>query len=175
MKITTNRSIIGIMLLILIGSFVLSDNPESPYNDFSPTVIPDLSHREVWKWRSADGNARIISFFAPRGEFKWRPATLEELYSYKEEFPRGIPDYVYAGASLMYGHEPKGTIPYVTGYVRSLGYGFHAAVTPLYSMENPLHLVIRVDRPTTGRLEYYLGQPETIGGLEIPRLTQKPK
>ena len=148
-------------------------NPLSQYG-MSPQEI-SLPRSEVWKWRSMDGNARVVSLFAKKDEFEWRPATEEELYTYKEEFPRYIGEFIYAGAGLIYGEDPKcgQAIPYLTGYAQ-VGFGFFPALTPLYELHDPLHLVIKTNVPIKGRLEYYLGQPETIGGFEIPRLREKP-
>ncbi len=153
-------------------SHLPSKYPLAPQND------------EDWRyWRSSDGNAKIVNCdnYTDEGSVKelldWRPATEEELYKYKDEFPRTVPRFVYAGASLIYGEDYKTGEPvaYVTGCA-PCGYDFFSSLKELSKIEAiDLQLVIRKDFPVQGRLEYYLGKPETIGIYEIPRLTKKEK
>lgn len=129
-------------------------------------------------WQSKDGNAMImycdpyIQLTVVREDLQknWRPATMRELYDYKDEIPYDITVPVYAGASLYRRTNQVGgkLVSYVKGYIPKRGIEWEERLNAL-NYPN-LMMVVRKDLPRKGTWANSIGKTETIGVLDIPTL-----
>ena len=97
---------------------------------------------------------------------KWRPATLLELKIWQSDGPRDC-DIVYAGASLHYKAVGRTLVPFVSGIDPRTGAEVEQKLYALDVHDQqllvPEYSQLRGDYPSrTG------GQPQTIGGFNIP-------